>query len=189
MTPAAQGPKETRSAGDYSMTPTGRLTFAVGQRRLEEAFAPADEPTVFGIEFSQVSRGATLGFELGFNFADDRARGVPLSGGGVGNLELFQSEFYAGLRAEAGDGPLHPYAGAGATWTTNETRVNSGGLQARESDSDLGAYAHAGLLFDLSRSVHLSLDGRMTFFTDYSIDGSKFDSDYAQVLVGVGTSF
>ena len=67
------------------------------------------------MEFSRISAGGSpsfgLGFELGFQFADDRARGARLSGGGTGNLDLFQSEFYAGLRAQAGEGSLTPLPG------------------------------------------------------------------------------
>lgn len=184
---------QSPAAGDYSQPTSGRLTFTFGQRRLGRDFAPTDEPQAFGVEFSRISAGGSpsfgLGFELGFQFADDRARGARLSGGGTGNLDLFQSEFYAGLRAQAGEGSLRPYLGAGATWITNDTRVTSGGLQARESSSDLGAYGHAGLLLEVSRSVHVLIDGRMTFFTDHSIDGTDFDSDYSQVTIGVGASY
>ncbi len=187
--PTTQSPAQSPAPGDYSRPTSGRLTFTFGQRQLDGDFAPTDEPQAFGVEFSRVTSGNTLGFELGLQFADDRVRGARLSGGGIGNLELFQSEFYAGLRAQAGTGPLHPYLGAGATWVTSETRVSSGGLQARESSGDLGAYGHAGLLFEVSRSVHLSIEGRMTFFTDHSIDGTSFDSDYSQVTIGVGATY
>ena len=187
--PTAQSPAQSPAPGDYSRPTSGRLTSTFGQRQLDGDFAPTDEPQAFGVEFSRVTSGNTLGFELGLQFADDRVRGARLSGGGIGNLELFQSEFYAGLRAQAGAGPLHPYLGAGATWVTSETRVSSGGLQARESSGDLGAYGHAGLLFEVSRSVHLSIEGRMTFFTDHSIDGTSFDSDYSQVTIGVGATY
>ena len=187
--PTAQPTAQSPAPGDYSRPTSGRLTFTFGQRQLDGDFAPTDEPQAFGVEFSRVTSGNTLGFELGLQFADDRVRGARLSGGGIGNLELFQSEFYAGLRAQAGTGPLHPYLGAGATWVTSETRVSSGGLQARESSGDLGAYGHAGLLFEVSRSVHLSIEGRMTFFTDHSIDGTSFDSDYSQVTIGVGATY
>ncbi len=186
---SAQWTAQSTAPGDYSRPTSGRLTFTFGQRQLDGDFAPTDEPQAFGIEFSRVTNGDALGFELGLQFADDRVRGARLSGGGTGNLELFQSEFYAGLRAQAGAGPLHPYLGAGATWVTSETRVSSGGLEARESSGDLGAYGHAGLLFEVSRSVHISVEGRMTFFTDHSIDGDRFGSDYSQVTIGVGATY
>lgn len=178
----------TRRPGDYTVNPTGRLTFSFGQRWLDGAFAPTDEPTAFGVEFSQVREEAPLGYELGFAFGDDRQRGVALSGGGTGNLDLLQSEVYAGVRASTSRGTLRPYVGAGATWLNNDTRVTSGGLEARESDGDLGGYAHAGLLLE-RMGVHLSLDYRMTFWADYEVDGARFDSDYAQVTLGVGVSF
>ena len=113
------------------------------------------------MEFSRLSGGGPLGFELGFQFADDQARGVRVPGGGTGTVDRLQSEFFAGLRAEAGEGSVHPYLGLGATWLTNDTRARSGGLEVRESDSSLGAYGHLGLLLDLSPSVHVAIDGRI----------------------------
>jgi len=183
------GAPDRPDAGDYSRRPTGRLTFTFGGRTLDDAFAPTEEPFVFGVELSQVRPDAAVGYEVGFTFGQDSQGGAPLSGGGFGDLELLQSEFHAGLRTEIGDGPVHPYLGAGATWITNDTRVRTGGLEARESDGDLGAYAHAGLLLDLSRTVHVTLDGRAIFGTEYTVDGSSFDSDYAQVTLGVGFNF
>jgi len=178
---------QTTPAGDYSRPLTGRLTFTFGERQLDGALAPTDEPQAFGVEYSRLSAGGPLGFELGFQFADDQARGVALPGGGAGTVDRLQSEFFAGLRAEGGEGTVHPYLGLGATWLTNDTRIRSGGSEARDTDSGLGAYGHLGLLFDLSRTVHVSIDGRMTFLTGDSNEGA--DSDYAQVSIGLGASF
>ena len=126
---------QTTPAGDYSRPLTGRLTFTFGERQLDGALAPTDEPQAFGVEYSRLSAGGPLGFELGFQFADDQARGVALPGGGAGTVDRLQSEFFAGLRAEGGEGTLHPYLGLGATWLTNDTRIRSGGLEARDTDS------------------------------------------------------
>ena len=102
-------------------------------------------------------------------------------------MDRLQSEFFAGLRAEGGEGTVHPHLGLGATWLTNDTRVRSAGVETRGTDSGLGAYGHLGLLFDLSRAVHVSIDGRMTFLTGDFDEGA--DSDYAQVSVGLGVRF
>ena len=180
--------EQATPAGDYSRPRSGRFTFTFGERRLDGALAPTDEPRSFGLEFSRLPvGGGPLGFELGFQFADDQARGVPLPGGGSGTVDRFQSEFYAGLRAEGGEGSVHPYLGLGAAWLHDDNRVRSGGLETRDSDGSLGAYGHLGLLLDLSPSVHVTVDGRMTFLGDSSIDGA--DGDYAQVSIGLGASF
>ncbi len=183
----AAAPAQSTPAGDYSKPRIGRLTFTFGERQLDGALAPTDEPQVFGVEYSRLSAGGPLGFELGFQFADDQARGVAFPGGGAGTVDRLQSEFFAGLRAEGGEGTVHPYLGLGATWLTSDTRVRSGGVETRDTDSGLGAYGHLGLLFDLSRTVHVSIDGRATFLTDDSDDGT--DNDYAQVSIGLGASF
>ncbi|MEM6675575.1 MAG: outer membrane beta-barrel protein [Planctomycetota bacterium] len=191
--PPQQGNYDTvtppHERGNYTEAKTGRVSFLLGARELDEAFEPAEDPAVFGMEFNTVKQGGGLGFETGFLIGYDEADDIALGGGDVGDLETAQAELYAGLRLELGEGPIRPYIGGGGTWVSTETTVRIGALRASEDDSDFGAYAHAGIQADLTDNFFVGIDYRQTFDIDYEVDGEEFDGEYGQLTLVLGISF
>jgi len=179
-----QGTVPPHERGRYSEPKTARASLQFGGRELDEAFEPTAEPGVFGMAMNSVGANR-LGVEGGFLFAYDEEQGVL----GFGDLELSQTEFYLGLRAELTRGPVRPYVGIGGTWISTETRVRSGGFTATEDDSDFGMYAQGGVEFDLTESFFISIAYRQTVDLTYTVDGTDFDADYGQVTIGLGISF
>lgn len=175
--------------GSYSQPKTGRLAFHFGRRELDEAFAPAEDPFAFAMEFSNVPTHGGIGFEFGFQFGYDEAENQNLPLIGNADLETSQGELYAGLRAELTDGPVRPYVGFGGTWIRTDTSIEVGNLVSEEDDSDFGWYGHAGIQADLSEGFFIGFDYRRVFDTEYTIDSVDFDGDYEQIAFTLGMSF
>jgi len=109
--------------------------------------------------------------------------------GGV-DAETRTYELYAGYRytfspEEEG---LHPFLSVGLDAINAELDVTGA---HGEDDTVVGAYARAGLLWDVSDRLRLGVDYRHLFADDFEIDfgpGAEIeaDADYDQVVFSVG---
>ena len=170
----------------------GNFSGMLGYREFDEGdWDPLDQQFALGLEVDLRPRASPLGIEFGVqgSFDSDEDDGFDLS---VSVVEL-----YVGPRLtfDLSQGRLHPYLGGGVSLMRADTELalDLGGatLLATDDDHLLAAYAHAGLLIDVSDSVHIGFDVRGVFGSDFEFDGGGIpivaESDYVQAAVLIGT--
>lgn len=158
-----------------------RFAVYLGQRNLDEDdYAPVDEQTTLGVEFSKETSEDPLGFELGLMASEDSAR---IFGFGT---EGSTRELYGGIRKTFGSDVLRPYVGAGVSFINSKFEVDGVG---EDDDSSQGAYVHGGLALQAGESLLFGLDLRFLFGTSMTIAGVDTDADYGQVAMFLGFQF
>jgi opacity protein-like surface antigen len=178
---------QDRSHGGAMSSPGNRhATLMVGERSLDEDdWEPFDSPTVYGVEFDESSPGSGNGFEAGFFYTTDEDDDV------AGKVEVKTYEFYGGVRHtfRPGQGGLHPFVSAGLDLEHGRIKVTAPGVSEADGDLVVGAYARAGLLWDITERVRLGVDYRYLFAQDFNIFDSNLNSDYDQVTFSLGFAF
>lgn len=158
------------------------FTVLVGQRSLDEDdWEPVEDQVVFGVEVDTYDRDESFGWEVGIQYSDDDGSvlGSDISGS--------TTEFYFGVRSTfAKSGRLHPYIGLGIASLRAETEISGG---SDDKDDAIGAYAHAGVYWNVGQNLNLGVDVRTLQLTDVSLNGVDADSNYVQGAVTFGLAF
>jgi opacity protein-like surface antigen len=173
-----------------------QLALFVGQRSVDTGFEDAIEDvfdadltddasegiddlesqTAFGLEYSRARTGQ-FGWEAGLGFGT--------SSEDVGGLdfELNTVEIYTGVRKDFStpESKLIPYLGLGVAFVTAELEIE--GFDADENS--LGAYAHGGAAYQISKNASIGLDVRILTGTDLDDD---LTADYLQIALMLGWS-
>jgi hypothetical protein len=157
---------------------TNRVSVYVGKRQLDHGdWEPVDEQLAFGLDFAHVPDA--IGWEIGLQGSRDSREESGL------DIRGEMTEISAGLRVQAGDDVIRPYAGAGVAWLNAEIDADV----VDDDDDSFAAYAHAGLTCDMGPSFYIGFDGRIVFGSSLSLLGDDTDADYAQLAVLVGFAF
>lgn len=150
-----------------------------GGRWLDKDWDPIDKQLTYGLEVDESEAASGNGYEVGALYAHDED-----------DIEATTYELYGGYRYTFGDATqdVHPFLSLGVSALNSE-------LELGDSDDDtiFGAYARAGLLWDVSERVRLGLDYRHLFAQDFEweVGGVEVsaDGDYDQVLLSLGFEF
>lgn len=169
------------AAGDNLNTASksNRASFYFGGRKLDHGdWSPVDDQTAFGADFSRVT--GAIGWEVGVQGSreSDDVSGAKLRG--------TTREIHGGLRVEAGDNVIRPYAGAGLAYINAKIDPDVG---ASDDDGSLAGYLHGGVTCDLGTAFYVGLDARVLFGSDLTINGASTDADYGQLAIVVGFAF
>lgn len=160
------------------------VTWMLGQRELDDGtaqFLDLDEQSVFGVEIDRYERSSGHGFEFGYlhSSQDDSFAGF--------GTEAVLDELYAGyrltLRSQADD--WQPYFAIGASLVRGEFDIGP----VSDDDTDLGAYARAGLAWRLGESGRLGVEYRRLFGADLDLLGGSAEADHDQWLLSWGMRF
>ena len=142
-------------------------------------WSPLEHQLVFGLEIDESYAETGNGYEVGALYAHDED-----------DLESTTYEVYGGYRYTFGpaEQELHPFVSLGVAASRAELDAGS-----TDDDTVFGAYARAGLLWDIGDRVRLGVDYRRLFADDYDFDvgGSNVhaDADYDQVTLSLGYEF
>jgi opacity protein-like surface antigen len=161
------------------------VTLLGGGRWLDEDdWEPLEKQLTAGLELDESAAEDGNGYEAGVLYAADEDV-----------LESKTYEAYAGFRHTFGEETeaWHPFLSAGLSAVYGELELPSPGSNPADDDIIFGAYARAGLLWDLSERVRIGLDYRHLFAQDYEFEVGGQDlersGDNDQVLVSVGFEF
>jgi len=187
--PAPQDQQPLHPA-ETSIPGNRHVTLMVGERSLDEDdWGSFDSPTVYGLEFDDTSSGSGNGFEAGFFYTtkedDDVVAGI------AGDVEVNTYEFYGGVRHvfRPGRRGLHPFVSGGLDLLHGRIKVTAPGVSEAEGDLVGGAYARAGLLWDITDRVRLGADYRYLLAQKLNIFDDSLDTDYGQVTFSLGFAF
>lgn len=156
-----------------------------GGRWLEKSdWEPLEHQLLGGLELDESFAATGNGYEAGFLYAEDED-----------DLESTSYELYGGYRYtfRAAEEGLHPFVSLGLSAQKCELEASVAGVNDTDDDTVVGAYARAGLLWDLSERVRLGLDYRrfISGDLDFELLGSdvQANSDYDQVVLSLGFEF
>jgi len=180
----------------YGPVPSGdaehHFTLMVGERELDEDdWGSFDSPTVYGVEVDQTSPSSGNGVEAGFFYTNDEDDDVVA--GIAGEVEVSTYEFYCGVRhlffpGQGGLG-LHPFVSAGIEALHGRIKVKAPGVSEADGELVAGAYARAGLLWDITDRLRLGADYRYLYAQDFDIFDTHLDPNYGQVVFSLGFAF
>jgi hypothetical protein len=188
---AVSGLTGSASSSSPAVARSGRhITFMGGKRWLDNDWEPLDEPAAFGLEFDDSNPGSGHGYEVGVLYTnDDDDESFPI----IGEVEAEATtyELYGGYRHtfDADDSGLHPFVSAGLNVMYGELELSALGESDDDHDTVFGAYARAGLLWDIGERLRLGLDYRHLFTEDLEVFDDDVDSDYDQVMLSLGWAF
>jgi opacity protein-like surface antigen len=161
------------------------VTAMAGQRFLDDSeWDDLDDPLAFGVEFDGTEVASGNGFEVGTMYTnqDDDIGSI--------DAEATTFEIYAGYRytffpEEEG---FHPFLSVGLDALRGELDIDGFGS---EDDLTYGAYARAGVLWDVSDRMRLGVDYRHLFADDLDLDfgpggNLRVDPDYDQLVLSFG---
>jgi len=166
------------------------ITLMGGKRWLDDDWDPLDDPPAFGLEFDDSNPASGHGYEVGVLYTnDDDDETLPIIG--EVKAETTTYELYGGYRHtfDAGESGLHPFVSAGLNVMYGELELSALGQSDDDHDTVFGAYARAGLLWDIAERLRLGLDYRHLFTQDLEVFDDDFDSDYDQVMLSLGWAF
>jgi len=165
-------------------------TILVGLRSFEDGgFDRLDDQLELGVDFLQPIGLRHLRLEGGLHYSFDEANGTEVGGDGV-ELHSETYELTTGLNAAVLWRRLRPYLGVGGSLLL----VNLRGLDAsdevfRDEDVTVGGYVKAGLLLQVSGSVHVGFELRHLEAGELSLGDDDLDGSYDQVVLVFGTCF
>lgn len=158
---------------------TNRVSFYGGKRQLDHGeWSPVDEPLAYGFDYAHVPDA--IGWEVGMQYSRDTS-----DEGGL-DVEGVMTEVSGGVRVEAGDDVIRPYAGAGIAYLNAKFDTDA---TPADDDSSLAGYAHIGLTADLGSSFFVGVDARLLFGSSLTLMDEHTDADYAQLAVLFGFAF
>lgn len=179
VTPASPGP--LRVGGPW----ISHITVMAGGRWLDEDdWEPLEEQLAFGLQLDEVESEDGNGYEIGVLYAEDED-----------DLEATTYEGFVGYRHTFREDTeaWHPFVSAGLSAVWGEVELPTPGSNPGDDDIIFGAYARAGLLWDVSERVRLGLDYRHLFAQDYEFELAGEDversGDNDQVLLSLGFEF
>jgi opacity protein-like surface antigen len=182
---------QERSHDAATSSPGNRhVTLMVGERSLDgDDWGPFDSPSVYGVEFDETSPGSGNGFEAGLFYTNDQDDDVAAAI--AGEVEVTTYEFYGGVRHtfRPGQGGLHPFVSAGLDLEHGRIKLTAPGVSEADGDLVAGAYARAGLLWDITDRVRLGVDYRYLIAQDFEIFDTSLGTDYDQVTFSLGFAF
>ena len=166
------------------------LTLMLGERALDEdEWEPFDSPTVYGVELDETSPTSGNGIEAGVFYTNDEDDDAAI--GIAGDVEVTTYEFYGGVRHtfRPGQGGLHPFVSAGIEANHGRAKLSAPGFKDSDGNLVVGAYARAGLLWDVTDQVRLGLDYRYFVGEDLELFDADLRTDYSQVTFSLGFAF
>lgn len=177
---------------EYSSSSDTHLTLMVGERWLDEDdWGDFDNPVAYGLEVDG-SNHEGHGYEVGVFYTNEDENDL----GNISGLdgETTTWELYGGYRYTFNQGEdVHPFVSVGVGAENGELEASTPFGSDSDDDTVLGAYARAGLLWDLGERIRLGLDYRHFFGQDLEVNiaGADIsaDSDYDQVLLTLGWGF
>jgi len=179
MAPASPAP--LRVGGPW----ISHITLLGGGRWLDkDEWEPLEEQLTFGLELDESRADDGNGYEAGVLYAEDED-----------NLKSTTYEGYAGYRYTFGEATeaWHPFLSVGLSAVYGELELPSPGSNPADDDIIFGAYARAGLLWDVSERLRLGLDYRHLFAQDYEFEVAGQDIERTgendQVLLSLGFEF
>ena len=169
------------------------LTAMVGERWLDEdEWGDFDNPVAYGLEVDGSNHDGH-GYEVGVFYTnedqDDLGNITGLDG------ETTTWDAYLGYRYtfNRDDDGLHPFVSVGGGAENGELEANTPFGSDSDDDTVFGAYARAGLLWDLGEHIRLGLDYRHFWGQDLEVNVAGADitanSDYDQVMATLGWGF
>lgn len=180
VVPSAQ--RETPIPG----RPSHQVAIYLGERDLDDVdYAPSDDQTTVGVEYSSQTPGYPVGFEVGILSSyegDDDGSGDDFD---VGVFEAF-----GGVRKTWGAQNIRPYLAGGVSLIAVSVENDSLGVDDDDDDGSLAGYVRGGVMFFISELVYVALDARAVFGSDIDIRSTTIeDADYEQISVMLGFSF
>jgi opacity protein-like surface antigen len=168
------------------------FTLMVGERELDEDdWGSFDSPTVYGVEVDQTSPSSGNGVEAGFFYTNDE--NDDFGGGLADKVEFTTYEFYGGVRHLFFPGPgglgLHPFVSAGVEVLHGRIKLKAPGVSEADGELVGGAYARAGLLWDITDRLRLGADYRYLYAQNFDIFDTHLDPNYGQVVFSLGFAF
>ena len=166
------------------------LTLMVGERSLDEDdWGSFDSPTIYGVELDETSSRSGNGIEAGVFYTNEERDDV--IAGIAGDVEVTTYEFYGGVRHtfRPGQGGLHPFVSAGLVAEHGRFKLDAPGVSEADGELMVGAYARAGLLWDLTDRVRLGVDYRYVVSEDLKVFGNDLNNDHDEVAFSVGFAF
>jgi opacity protein-like surface antigen len=141
------------------------------------------------VEFDETSPGSGNGFEAGLFYTNEKDDDVAAAISG--EVEVTTYEFYGGVRHtfRPGQGGLHPFVSAGIDLEHGRIKLTAPGVSEADGDLVVGAYARAGLLWDITERVRLGVDYRYLLAQDFDIFDTDLGTDYDQVTFSLGFAF
>lgn len=184
--PAAPRAEVENSATPTAAPSTRTIAVYLGQRSYDDFIDPFDDQPAFGVEYSTQSTGSAVGWEIGFQVAqedDDVFVGT--------NLEFTSTEFYGGIRKTFNqESNFRPYVGGGLSILNAEAEVSDVFLGSDSvDDTVLGIYLHAGIAYSITQTFAIGLDYRIFRADDADWDGVDIEVDYDQFALTLGFSF
>jgi len=167
-----------------------QVSFGAGVRAFEDVdFGALDDQVALTLDYCEPMQLGALRLEGGMHYSYDEADGT--SGGQDVRLKGKSFELSMGVNFSHLVGRFRPYAGIGAALLFLELRGIDEDVDVLFDDQDLtvGAYAKAGLFFQVSRTSHLGFEVRHFEGGDVTLDGADLATSYDQLLLILGTSF
>ncbi len=149
-----------------STTAAGEVNFFLGQKMLDDGdWKPFEDQTEFGAAF-------TFGGDWPVSLAVDILVSEDDSSISYYGYTVTgrTTELNVGVRKMFGERKVQPYVGGGLAFIDAEISAGGGGL----SDSDIGLWANAGLLFRIGKRFNLGIDVR---YSDAEVTIAGFDID------------
>jgi hypothetical protein len=169
---------------------SGNVQFLVGQRWLDDAWKPLDQPAMFGVEVDFAPESSPIHVALAAMIAGDSQRITGNFYGDTGDVDLGFFELSAGfLWVPVKKGVVRPYIGAGVVLMGAGIGSNWTWFDAKDSDHSFGFYGNAGVFFKVGDTFNIGMDGRIVQGAKFTFAGQELDGDYTQAALLLGFSF
>ena len=182
----ARGPAGTTKAEGGHQS----VSIYLGERGLDKGdWAPVEDQTSLGVQYSAQGTEAKLGWEIGFFASSDDTTinfmGTPF------DVKGSTTELYGGASKTFGESgqTVRPFIGGGLTFINAEFEASALGLTASDDDNSIAPYIHGGLSFAISDSASFGIDLRKVIASDVELFGVDADADYESFSVLISFSF
>jgi len=167
-----------------------QLSFGAGVLSYEdEGFGDLDDQRVFTIDYCEPMELGALRLEGGLHWAYDDSHETV--GGQDVRLRGRTFDASVGVNLSQSFGRLRPYFGVGGSLLFLELRAVDEATDTVFDDDEVtaGAYAKAGMLFQVTRTAHVGIEFRHFEGGDVTLEGADLDTSNDEILFLLGTSF
>lgn len=169
----------------------GTLSLFLGKSRLqsEKAF-PIEGEDVAGFSLRVIDANSTVGGEFGYLSHRGTNAHETIPGSGTFDFRTDTSEIFFGLWVPIETRSFyHPYFGVGMDLIHVRVHESAPGFTDAERDDGGGAYAKAGLLFDLTRHLQAGAELRGVLGNRLDLFGVRTYADYTQFMFTIAYTF